>query len=136
LLPIKPLLFLLILLTTPVYALEAPTQPWEVIVIEEEIIKEEEKWVDVDDSILCNCYKFVTNKIGVTIPMAKFIPNSEPLEGGVVIEYFGDLKHVSYIKQVEEDGVLVEETNYHHCQYGERFIPFTSSRLVGFWHSY
>jgi hypothetical protein len=131
---------LTLLLATPVYALEAPEFDWSAVVVEEveETIEEEiveEKWVDKDTSILCNCWAYVTQRIGKVMPMANFVPNSEPLVGGVAIEYFGNLKHVSYIIEVTELGVTVQETNHTHCQYGERFIPFNSPRLRGFWHT-
>jgi len=134
---------LTLLLATPVYALEAPEFDWSSIIIveetvEEEVVEEEiveEKWVDTDTSILCNCWAYTTQRIGKVVPMASFVPNSDPVVGGVAIEYFNGLKHVSYIIEVSELGITVQETNYNHCQFSERFIPFTSHRLHGFWHT-
>lgn len=135
---IKPLFLFLVLFAGPVYAVEAPVMNWADVVVEqpEEEIVEEEKWIDKDNSILCNCWAYVTQQLGQPVSMASFVPNSDAVVGGVAIEWFGNLKHVSYVTEVTEDGVWVSETNYVHCEYGERFIPFTSPRLSGFWHSY
>ena len=67
--------------------------------------------------------------------MADFVPNSEPVVNAVAIEWFGSVKHVSVVKEVREYGVKVAETNYRSCQFTERFIPFDSPRLTGFYHN-
>ena len=72
---------------------------------------------------------------GNVIRMADFIPNGEAAVGAVAIEWFGKTKHVSVVKEVRQDGVLVSETNYNRCQYSERFIHFDSPRLSGFYHN-
>lgn len=84
---------------------------------------------------LYNCYAYVKNRIeGVTF-MAAIIPNTKPAPGVVAVEWFGHIKHVSIVETVEPGGVWVSETNYRRGQFTERFIPFDSPRLHGFWHS-
>lgn len=65
--------------------------------------------------------------------MAEILPNAGATPGAVAIEWFGTVKHVSYIREVTPEGISVIESNYRHCQLTERFIPFNSPRLVGFW---
>lgn len=65
--------------------------------------------------------------------MADIIPNAEPIVGAVAVEWFGKVKHVSLVTVVEEAGVWVTESNYTHCEKGERFIPFDKHSLHGFW---
>jgi len=101
--------------------LEAPTEP---------VLKKE---TEPSDTVLCNCWAFVKQEVGGIDAMASVIPNTEPFVDVVAIEWFGDVKHVSIVTQVTDIGVTIRETNFVHCQYGERFIPFTSPRLVGFW---
>lgn len=80
----------------------------------------------------CNCYKYVKNRINIP-RMAAIIPNSDPLVGGVAVEFFGNIKHISLITKVESGGIWVEESNYNHCETGERYIPYSKPSLVGFW---
>ena len=65
--------------------------------------------------------------------MVAILPISEPHVGGVAIEFFNGIKHVSVITEVHATGVQVIESNYHHCQTGTRFIPYEKYSLVGFW---
>jgi hypothetical protein len=81
----------------------------------------------------CNCYKYSSNRVANLPRMAEIFPNSNPKVGAVAIEFFGKVKHVSIVTSVTSEGVAVIESNYNHCQKGERFIPFTKSTLVGFW---
>ena len=83
--------------------------------------------------ILCNCFAYVESKIGDLPPMATIAPGAEAVPGGVAIEWFDNIKHVSFITQVLPDGVKVIESNYSHCKITERFIPYDSHRLTGFW---
>lgn len=82
---------------------------------------------------VCNCYAFVKNRIENLPKMDAIVPNSEPVVGSVSVEYFKGIKHVAIVTEVTDDGVWVVETNYHHCQSGQRFIPFNKYSLVGFW---
>lgn len=81
----------------------------------------------------CNCFRFVKNRVESLPRMADIQPGNEPYVGGVAIEWFDHIKHVSVITAVETDGVWVEESNYHHCVVGSRFIPFSKTSLAGFW---
>lgn len=144
--PIRYLIFLTILglayspsLVTeaPAYNHEArafdPNQYEEPLIIEQPVkpyFRDE-----MSESQLCNCWRYVVDKRGEMQLMSSFVPNSEPVKGAVAIEWFGDIKHVSIVQYVSEEGVLVSETNYQRCQYTERFIPFDSPRLAGFYHN-
>lgn len=81
----------------------------------------------------CNCYLYTKARVANLPRMAEIFPNSEPLIGGVAIEFYGEVKHVSVITKVEEGGVWVKESNYKHCEIGERYIPHSKYSLVGFW---
>jgi hypothetical protein len=81
----------------------------------------------------CNCYLYTKNRVPNLPRMSEINPNAKPFVGGVAIEWFKQIKHVSVITKVTEEGVWVTESNYHHCQTSERFIPFTKPSLVGFW---
>jgi len=83
--------------------------------------------------IECNCYLAVKSKVDYLPRMAEIIPNAEPFVGGVAVEYFGNVKHVSLITEVRTDGAMVWESNYHHCTVSTRFIPYTQHSLVGYW---
>lgn len=108
---------------------ETATTTEEVVVIEDEV-KDPEETIAGE---ACNCYLYA-KKRAVGVPrMDDIHPNAEPFVGGLAVEYFKGIKHVSVIKEIRSDGVLVEESNYHHCQTGERFIHFTKPSLVGFW---
>lgn len=65
--------------------------------------------------------------------MIEILPNSDPVIGGVAVEFFKGIKHVSVITQIDEEGVWVKESNYKHCQIGKRYIPYSKYSLVGFW---
>ena len=84
----------------------------------------------------CNCVTYVRNRVDGLPQMAAIFPNSEPVIGGVTIEFFNGVKHIAVITKVEVSGVWVEEANYNHCKTGERFIPFDKYSLVGFWSPY
>lgn len=83
----------------------------------------------------CNCYMFVRNRIKDLPRMDAVLPNSEPVIGGVVIEFFKAIKHVSIITEIDDGGVWVMESNYNHCQTGKRYIPYNKYSVVGFWSS-
>lgn len=87
----------------------------------------------VDYSEVCNCWQYVKNNVVGATNMASMQPNSEAAIGSVAIEWFGNVKHVSIVIAVTEEGVMVHETNYRRCQFTERFIDFSSNRLAGFW---
>ncbi len=131
------------------YQFSVPTQP-DVVEVPEKptpefvhVNPEEDKLVGekaepdqeskVDYTEVCNCWQYVKNNTASATSMAAMEPNSEATVGAVAIEWFGKVKHVSKVVQVTETGVLVHETNYHHCQFTERFIDFSSHRLAGFW---
>lgn len=65
--------------------------------------------------------------------MADIMPGDEAMPGALAIEWFGVIKHVSVITKVDAHGVYVTESNYRHCEISERFIPYNSYRLAGFW---
>lgn len=81
----------------------------------------------------CNCWAYVKNRLPALGRMSATNPNSPPLVDSVAVEWFGDIKHVSLVTEVLDDGVWVEEANYVHCETGTRFIPFDKHSLVGFW---
>lgn len=81
----------------------------------------------------CNCYALVRNRVPNLPRMAGIYPNAEAVVGAVAVEWFGNIKHVSLVTEVTEDGVLVVESNYKHCVIGTRFIPYSKDSLVGFW---
>ena len=116
-----------------------PTQttyiPTEIInnpVIIQEEVKDPEQTYPGEG---CNCYFFVRNRVENLPRMVAILPNSDPVIGGVAIEFFKGIKHVSVITKVEPGGVWVAESNYKHCETGERYIPHTKYSLVGFWSS-
>ena len=81
----------------------------------------------------CKCYAYVKNRVGGLPPMEAIIPNTEAAAGTVAVEWYGDIKHVSLVMAVTDDGVWVAEANYNPCETGERFIPHTKPSLRGFW---
>lgn len=82
--------------------------------------------------VVCNCYALVKTRVKVP-KMALLEPNSPPVVGGVAIQDFKGVKHVSYIKKLTEKGVLVFEANYEPCKTGERLIEWNDPFLKGFW---
>ena len=87
---------------------------------------EEWRWV------VCNCYSLVKTRVKVP-KMALLEPNSPPVVGGVAIQDFKGVKHVSYIKKLTEKGVIVFEANYEPCKTGERLIEWSDPFLRGYW---
>lgn len=81
----------------------------------------------------CNCFEFVKNRIQSKPRMSDIVPNTKMATGTVAIENFKGIKHVSLVTKIDADGFWVEESNYHHCATGTRFIHYDRYSLVGFW---
>ena len=118
----------------------SPAQPTHTAAVIEEVVlpvvieeEEHEKITEPSKPEACNCVTFVRNRVQGLPKMAAIFPISEPQVGGVAIEFFKGIKHISVITEVESGGVWVEESNYIHCEVGTRYIPYSKSSLVGFW---
>lgn len=85
------------------------------------------------DFVACNCYALLKQKIPNLPMMNQIVPNSPPTVGGAVVMNYYGIPHVAYIVGLTEDGVVVEESNYHHCKYDTRTVSWTDKALLGFW---
>ena len=126
----------------PHISAEAPAPTYQIVsgplVDQPQPLPEPEEVKDPEETYpgeACNCVTFVRNRVSGMPRMAEIFPNSEAVVGGVAIEFFGKVKHVSVVTEVHSDGVQVIESNYKHCEIGTRFIPFDRYSLVGFWSS-
>lgn len=88
----------------------------------------------------CSCVKTASKYATSDVPIQdadKFIPNSTPIVGGLVLMEYDHtdyvVHHVAVIEQITPDGFLIVEGNYKPCEETRRFIPFDYSRLRGFW---
>lgn len=102
-------------------------------VIEEvEVVKDAEETYPGEE---CNCYLYVKNRVDDLPRMHEITPNAGSTVGSIAVEWYGEVKHISIVTEVMDDGVWVEESNYSHCKTGTRFIPFNKHSLSGFWSS-
>lgn len=85
-----------------------------------------------EDKIACNCYAYLVTKIKGLPRMDEIVPNSPPTIGGVVVMNYHGVPHVALITGFTNDGVIVSESNYHHCLYDTRTVSWTDKALVGF----
>lgn len=85
------------------------------------------------DPTSCNCWSYLQTRIKDLPLMNQVKPNSTPVVGGVVILDYHGVPHVAYIEALEDDGVLVSESNYKHCTYDKRVISWTDKALVGYY---
>ncbi len=88
------------------------------------------------NALFCSCINYARS-LGIKIPLVdadELTPNAPALVGNLVLlKYKSGLSHVAVITDLEPEGVYIKEANYHKCQKGERFIPFTDSNIIGFW---
>lgn len=83
-------------------------------------------------SILCNCYKYVDSV--VDLPHSSVIRGNIGDSGNVAVFYYPEsrLYHYAYVVHKDKKYVSIQETNYHHCAYGERVIRTDYPYLLGF----
>lgn len=85
-----------------------------------------------------NCYAFAKVKLGQLPKMAEISGNTlYPRVGGLVIIYYGKLKHVAVIQEVLEGGVKVIEANYEPYLITKRLLTWEYLERYGatYWHS-
>lgn len=80
-----------------------------------------------------NCYLYVQRVVGTLPSMASIVPNSPATVGSVAVFQYPVLKHIAVVESVSKEGVYVSEANYNAGEYGERFVYFGDSALLGFW---
>ncbi len=88
----------------------------------------------IPDYILCNCYAYVKNKFA-NLPSTYEILNSLTFNTGeVAVFYYRDsgLYHYALVKEIGEDYIKIEETNYKRCRFSERIIPRNNPDLLGY----
>lgn len=87
------------------------------------------------ESTWCSCVKTARLYVPETPRAdAKDIENnSPPTVGGLALLQYGDVAHVAAIVQIMPGGIYVKEGNKVRCQKTERFIPFNSKEIRGFW---
>lgn len=83
---------------------------------------------------ICSCTAEV-RRLGAHVPTKdELVSNTTyPRVGGVVIQKYGELRHLSFVTSVGEDGIHVKETNFKKCERGTRIIPFNDSHTIGYW---
>lgn len=84
----------------------------------------------------CNCYAFAKVLVDYKLPpMREIVPNSiVPRVGGLVILYYGKVKHIAVIQEVSEIGIRIREANYEPCALGERTLTWSQLVKAGYWH--
>lgn len=88
----------------------------------------------------CSCVKYLRTLLPLT-PLVdaqwfKDFPKTPPSVGGVAVFYYptSNQYHVGYITELRDDGFVLKEANFTHCQKDTRFVSWEDSRLIGFWH--
>jgi len=75
--------------------------------------------------VACNCYSYAKILIDKLPPMKEIIENTKyPNVGGLIIIWYGNIKHIAVIEKVVKNGIYVKEANYKKCYIGKRFLTW------------
>jgi len=116
--------------TTSADVLHAETQPTETSTSSERLD------VSVYEPIECRCVEWLreVKKYNVKGDADTIQPNTDkPFSHGVVIQDYNGVRHVSGIKYILPNRILVEESNFEKCTPTERVIMLDSPNIVGFY---
>jgi hypothetical protein len=96
---------------------------------------EKEEPIEIDTEVLCNCYLYTEQYLGIDLPPMNSIQPSTttPSVGAVAVMWYGHVKHVAVVTAIDGDRVKLSEGNLHRCQRTDREIPLSYPRLVGFY---
>lgn len=91
-------------------------------------------------SLYCSCVNFVKSLVpGAPVVDAIFYKTvgfpTYPAVGRVALLQYGEgvlEHHVAVVKELRQDGIVVDEANFNRCQKGTRFIPWLSPEIIGF----
>jgi hypothetical protein len=83
---------------------------------------------------LCNCYSYSKTQVHNLSSLKEIQPNTQyPRVGGLVIQYFNKVKHLSVIEKVTKEGIWVSQTNKTPCKYSEELLPWQDPNREGYW---
>lgn len=90
-----------------------------------------------NSSMLCSCSSYVVfHRPDVPLRNAYeyHATTTEPTVGAIALMHYpsNNVWHVALVIGVGDDWVRISETNYESCKQGERTIPKTYSRLIGY----
>ena len=92
-------------------------------------IKEGREW---SEYVVCNCYLLAKTRFPNIPRMSEILPNSTPTVGGIVIFYYGKVKHVAIIEKFFANGFTVLETNFKPCLTDTRFVDWNDPAIHGY----
>lgn len=89
---------------------------------------------DVSPSVLCNCYRYVKERIP-DLPHTSVILSNLESEGEVAVFYYpsSGVHHYAVVKEVTPYAIVIQEANFKSCQYTQRVLPRDYPRLLGFY---
>jgi len=105
---------------------EAETKPIKV----EEPIKEAPPKYNINCSCVSYARQFVPD-----LPRGNadsFKANSNPMIGGIILLKY-NVRHLAVIVDFKEEGILIKEANYKHCEETTRIIRYDDDAIVGFY---
>ena len=84
-------------------------------------------------AVLCNCYAFVKT-VFPSLPSGSYIVDNLEKSGNIAVFYYpaSGLYHYTVVVKEFDDTILIQETNYHKCTGGYRFIDRNDPYLIGF----
>jgi hypothetical protein len=86
------------------------------------------------EHMVCNCYTYAKTKIKGLPAMKDIQPNTPyPIVGGLLIEYFNKVKHISVITKITKEGIYVSQTNKVPCKFTKELRPFNNPNREGYW---
>ena len=86
------------------------------------------------EHMVCNCYTYAKTKIHNLPAMKDIQPNTPyPFVGGLLIEYFNKVKHISVITKVAEEGIYVSQTNREPCKFTKELKKWNNKNREGYW---
>ena len=83
---------------------------------------------------VANCYSYAKTRIKNLPAMKDIQPNTPyPVVGGLLIEYFNGVKHISVIEKVSLEGQLVSQTNKEPFNFTKELRPWNNKNREGYW---
>jgi len=83
---------------------------------------------------LANCYSYAKTQIKNLPAMKDIQPNTPyPIVGGLLIEYYNKIKHISVITKVVKEGIYVSQTNKEPFKFTKELRPWNNKNREGYW---
>ncbi len=91
----------------------------------------------VIEQTYCSCVSYLREFIPST-PHVDAVwytnfPRVTPAVGEVVMFNYDGVYHVAYVSELQEDGFIIHEANFHKCEKDTRIIKWNDPHLIGFW---